>query len=101
MKTHNKLVRSKIPQILESKNIPYKAHTADKIEYMEKLYEKLLEEAGEVSADRNKEELADLLEVIEAVKKHNGWSTQEIEEIRLKKLAERGGFDEPIILEES
>jgi predicted house-cleaning noncanonical NTP pyrophosphatase (MazG superfamily) len=87
--------------MLENKKIPYKSHLADSAEYTEKLYEKLIEEAQELAKDRNKEELADLLEVIEAVKKLNGWMSQEIEEIRLKKLQERGSFEEPVILEES
>jgi predicted house-cleaning noncanonical NTP pyrophosphatase (MazG superfamily) len=99
--TYNKLVRSKILEILDAKGITHKSHIADKAEYGEKLYEKLVEESGELAKDRNKEELADLLEVIEAVKKMNSWDTQEIEEIRLKKRSERGDFESPIILEES
>ena len=98
---HNKLIRSKILEFLDQKNIPYTYHLADDAEYTQKLYEKLLEEAVEVAKDRNREELADLLEVVEAIKKHNGWSTSEIEEIRLKKLENKGSFEEPIILEES
>ncbi len=98
---YNKLVRSKILELLEAKGIPYVSHMANEAEYKEKLYEKLLEEAGELSKDRNKEELADLLEVVESIKKLNGWNTAEIEEIRLKKLEKRGSFDQPIILEES
>ncbi len=87
--------------MLKEKKIPYKSHIASQAEYVEKLYEKLLEEAIELAKDRNPEELADVLEVIEAIKVLNGWTTEEIEVIRLKKLADRGGFDQPIILEES
>ncbi len=101
MTIHNKLVRSKILEMLDGKNILYTWHSADKAEYTEKLYEKIVEEAGEFATDRNPEELADLLEVIEVVKALNGWKTEQIEEIRVKKLTELGGFDEPIILEES
>jgi predicted house-cleaning noncanonical NTP pyrophosphatase (MazG superfamily) len=99
---YNKLIRSKVPGILDAKNIPYKICYADDEEYMKKLYEKLLEEAMEFIKDpHNQEELADILEVIETIKKANGWSTQEIEQIRLKKLQSHGGFEEPIILIES
>ncbi len=101
MMKHNKLVRSKILHMLESKSIPYSSHIASQDEYRDKLYEKLVEEAGELSRDRNEEELADLLEVIEAIKKLNNWSSSDIENIRLKKREERGHFEDPIILEES
>ena len=101
MVKHNKLVRSGIPEYLQSKNIPFKIRKAGKSEYIEKLYQKLYEEARELAKDRTIEELADLLEVIEAIKKLRGWSSQDVEDIRLKKLSERGGFDQPIILVES
>jgi predicted house-cleaning noncanonical NTP pyrophosphatase (MazG superfamily) len=102
MKTHNKLVRSKIIEGLALKNIPHIYHLAGPEEYQKKLYEKLDEEAKEfIFEPLKKEELADLLEVIEAIKKLHGWESKEIEEIRLKKLKEKGGFDQPIILEES
>ncbi len=101
MKTYNKLVRSKVLEILDAKGISYTAHTATPEEYKEKLYEKLLEEAMELAKDRSVEELADVLEVIEAIKALNTWTTEEVEAVRLKKHEERGGFDQPIILEES
>ena len=98
---YNKLIRSKILELLDAKGIPYTSHIADESEYKEKLYQKLLEEAQELAKDRNKEELADLLEVLETIKKLNGWDALEIEEIRIKKVQEKGGFDQPIILDES
>ena len=101
METYNKLVRSKILQILTDKGMPHTAHLAPPEEYKEKLYEKLLEEAGELAQDRNKEELADVLEVIEAIIILNRWSRKEIEMIRLKKRDEKGSFLAPIILEQS
>ena len=42
------------------------------------------------------EELADVIEVIEALKKLSDYKNTE--EIRKKKLEERGGFDQKIIL---
>ncbi len=101
MTIYNKLVRDGIPALLERKKEPYKSHIADDVEYSEKLYSKLMEEAGEVVKDRNKEEVADVLEVILAIMKLNGWSMNEIEETRLQKLQKLGGFEDRIILEES
>jgi len=42
------------------------------------------------------EELADVVEVVEALKKLHEYS--DVESIRQKKLEERGGFDKKIIL---
>ncbi len=102
---YNKLIRDKVLDILDKKGIAHKSHIADDQEFEEKLFLKLLEEAAEVATEEDseklKEELADLLEVIEAIKSHKGFTTAEIEETRLAKIAERGSFDKRIILEES
>lgn len=98
---YNKLVRARVLEILDAKGIPYVAHIATPEEYREKLYEKLLEEATELAQDRTIEELADVLEVIEAIKYVQGWTSEEVEVVRRKKHAERGGFDQPLILDES
>lgn len=98
---YNKLVRARVLEILEQKGVAYTAHIATPDEYREKLYEKLLEEANELASDRNTEELADVLEVIEAIKLLHGWTSEEIEKIRRKKYTERGGFEQPVILDES
>ena len=46
------------------------------------------------------EELADLLEVMQAVVKARGWTMEELETLRKKKAAERGGFERKIMLKE-
>jgi predicted house-cleaning noncanonical NTP pyrophosphatase (MazG superfamily) len=100
----SKLVRDKIPEILEKKGI--KAETrilTDNQEYLSALCNKLLEEVNEfieVSADANdnhiKEELADVLEVIDAICKLKKYDSKSVEEIRKKKQIERGGFEKRI-----
>lgn len=91
--------------MLDAKSIEHTEHIADDAEYEEKLFAKLLEETHEVVVEKDDEklkaELADLLEVVEAIKKLKGFTTEEIEKIRLEKLFERGGFEKRIILEES
>lgn len=101
MTIYNKLIRDKILEILDKKGVVYRKHIADKKEYEEKLFEKLIEESKEVAKAKNMEEIADLLEVIEAIKKFKNFSSEEIDNIRLEKLKERGGFEKRIILEES
>jgi predicted house-cleaning noncanonical NTP pyrophosphatase (MazG superfamily) len=98
---YNKLVRDKIPEIIEAKGQTCKTHIADEKEYWEKLKEKLGEETQEFLKDENIEELADLMEVVEVIKKFKNFDSQKLENIRLEKLAKRGGFEKRIILEES
>jgi len=96
MESYNKLVRDKIPEILDKKGIQYEKRIAAAEEYKAELIKKLGEEAKEFGEAGDPEELADILEVLEALKKlpeYNG-----IEELRLKKQNERGGFEERIIL---
>ena len=46
------------------------------------------------------EELADLLEVMQAVVRARGWTLDELEQVRADKAAERGGFAKKILLKE-
>lgn len=88
-----KLVRDKIPELFNFKNI----YVADDSEYSQALISKLQEEVNEFKKDNNAEELADIIEVIHAIAKNKGISVQEVEKIREKKANERGKFDNKII----
>ena len=48
--------------------------------------------------DKNPEELADILEVIYRIAKLRGKSKEELEQIRIKKVEKRGGFDKNLFL---
>ena len=99
---YNKLVRDKIPEIIKDSGYIYKTHIADDLEYWEMLKAKLKEEVGEVLKDTNvTEELADVLEVIHAILDFKGITFEELEQIRLKKKDEKGGFGNKIILEKT
>ncbi len=65
-------------------------------EYKDELIIKLEEEINEFKLDRNVEELADIIEVIEALKKLSEY--QNVEEVRTKKLEEKGGFEKRLKL---
>ena len=56
---YNKLVRDKIPKIIEKDGQTPVIHIANKKEYKQKLLEKLQEEVDEFLKDQNQEELAD------------------------------------------
>jgi predicted house-cleaning noncanonical NTP pyrophosphatase (MazG superfamily) len=98
---YNKLVRDLIPEYLESKGVVYKIHEATTDEYRQKLYQKLAEEAAELTEKPSIEEMADLQEVILAIYALEGWSGEDVEAKRKEKAADRGGFVKRIILEES
>ncbi len=98
---YDKLVRDLIPDRIRAKGEPCSFHTADDEEYREKLLEKLAEEVTEFREAEDIEELADLLEVIDALIAYKGFDRDELAQVKAKKLAERGSFEKRIILEES
>lgn len=71
-KVFNKLVRDKIPEIIENNNEVAVTKILSDKDYQNELIKKLLEEYNEVLNARGKdllEELADMLEVIDAIAK--------------------------------
>jgi predicted house-cleaning noncanonical NTP pyrophosphatase (MazG superfamily) len=96
MESYNKLVRDKIPEILDKKGVPYEKRIASAEEYKIELIKKLGEEYSEFIESGSVEELADILEVLVALKKLPEYSS--VEEIQATKRQEKGGFDQRIIL---
>lgn len=98
---YNKLVRDKIISIIKESGETPTFHVADDHEYWEKLKEKLSEEVKEFQESESPEELADILEVVDAVCAYKNISPEELNKIKSKKREERGGFDGKVILEAS
>ena len=99
MPTYNKLVRDKIPEIIEKAGKTAYTHILSEEEYMTELDKKLGEEFAEYKADKSIEELADMLEVMYAIAKAKGWSVSELEAVRREKAEKRGAFERRIFLE--
>ena len=100
IKRYNKLVRDRIPEIIEtSGNICVTEILSDE-DYLKMLDAKLDEELAEYHADQNIEELADLMEVIQACAVARGYSVEELEQVRAEKATKRGGFEKRILLKE-
>ena len=95
---YNKLVRDRIPEIIESKGRACVTEILPDEKYLEMIDAKLDEELLEYHTDKNLEELADLVEVIYAATKARGYTLEELEAVRAKKAEERGAFDKKILL---
>jgi len=102
MPTYNKLVRDKILDIIKSKGQIAKYRQLEEREYHQELKRKLQEEVNEylTAEDNHKaiEELADILEVIYALASVNGHTMSFLNETCNRKRAERGGFENRILL---
>ena len=96
--TYNKLVRDKIPQIIEASGKTCETEVLSGERYLEMLDKKLNEELAEYQQEKSLEELADLLEVLYAVAVARGYSLKELEQVRAEKKDKRGGFAEKIFL---
>ena len=94
---YNKLVRDKIPEIIKANGEIPITHIADEKEYWEKLKEKLSEEVDEFLEESNEEELADVLEVVDAICE---FKKIDKENLKKEKSERRGGFKDKIILDE-
>jgi len=97
---NKKLIRDKIPGIIEQDNCIPSYYAASDVEYKEELRKKLLEEVDEFLEDENPEELADILEVVYALCDLQNISKEELESLRSKKATERGSFHKKLILTE-
>ncbi|MBE5906371.1 MAG: phosphoribosyl-ATP pyrophosphohydrolase [Lachnospiraceae bacterium] len=95
---YNKLVRDKIPEIIEADGKKCEIEILSDERYLKALDAKLNEELEEYHKDQNIEELADLLEVIYACAEARGSSKEELERVRAGKAEKRGGFVKKILL---
>ena len=95
---YNKLVRDRIPEIIEQSGKSCTTAVLSDEEYLKMIDAKLDEELTEYHKDQNIEELADLMEVIYAATKARGYSLEELEQVRVAKAEKRGAFDKKILL---
>ncbi|MDK2808154.1 MAG: hypothetical protein PWP24_889 [Clostridiales bacterium] len=99
LKKYNKLVRDRIPEVIEKDGHKAKFKTLSEKAYLEALDKKLMEEVKEYQADKSIEEMADVLEVLYAICKARGYTLDEVEAKRQEKHIERGGFEKRLFLE--
>lgn len=98
---YNKLVRDRIPELIQKSGYQYDITTFSETEYRQALRDKILEEAQEVAEAADGElvhELADLLEVVAALMESYGIEDERVLLERDHKRAEKGGFEHKIKL---
>lgn len=98
MKVYDKLVRDRIPEIIEASGNKCEIDIVSDEVALEYLYKKLNEEVGELLEDKNLDEIADCLEVLFAIGAKYGYSEDEVLGRRNEKKLERGGFEDNLIL---
>lgn len=99
MKVYNKLVRDKIPEIINGDNgCTCNTRILNDEEYLIELNRKLQEELKEYLESGEVEELADMEEVLRAILDVKKVSYEGFENIRNKKVEKRGAFKDKIFL---
>lgn len=98
MKVYDKLVRDRIPEIIEASGNKCEIEVVSDEVALEYLYKKLTEEVGELLEDKNLDEIADCLEVLFAIGAKYGYSEDEVLGRRDEKKLKRGGFEDNLIL---
>lgn len=94
-----KLVRDKIPDIIESAKKECMYYIARNKEYEVFLYEKMQEELNEFIESPSVEEAADMYEVFLSILKFHKIPLSHVKKYRGVKLEERGGFLKRVILQ--
>ena len=98
---YNKLVRDRIPEIIENDHKTCATRILNDEEYLKCLKSKLLEECHEVmdaEGEDIKKEIADVLEVLEALENTLHIDHKEVLPIKEKKARSNGAFNNKIYL---
>lgn len=101
MPKYNKLVRDRIPEIIEGNGEEPITRILNDEEYRSELIKKLNEEYDEVvnaSGEDIIEELADMLEVMESIAELHNKTLEDILDTKEKKKIKRGGFSKKLYL---
>ena len=100
IKKYDKLVRDRIPEIIEAEGHKAVISRLVDAELESRLIQKLTEEQQELDKDRNLEEIADMLEILFSLAQIYGYDEKQALELMYKKREARGGFEEGYLLEE-
>ena len=99
-KSYDKLIRDRIPELIESSGKECTVRELEGDEYSQKLKKKLLEEVKEYLESGNFEEIVDIFEVLRYLVEAHDRSIEELEQLRQQKKEKRGGFEKGLLLQE-
>ena len=100
-RTYHKLVRDNIPAIIRHQGGTPVTRTLDSQEYARCLEEKLREEVEEFLAEPSLQELGDVLEVLEAMARLQGWPSEAVRQAKEDKARRSGAFRHRVFLEKA
>ncbi|SHE54521.1 nucleoside triphosphate pyrophosphohydrolase [Alkalibacter saccharofermentans] len=98
--TYNKLIRDKIPELIEKSGRKHSVKELNEKEYHDALIDKIIEEIQEFRESDNEEELADIYEALECLVELKDYEPMHIDYLRLKKREAQGSFNKRLLLEE-
>jgi len=103
MKTYNKLIRDKIPQIIKENRQTPAIRKLNEKEFAEELFKKLKEETQEIIEAKNDKkelikEISDVYEVIDAIIDLYELDKDLILKLQKDRKEKRGGFEKRIFL---
>ena len=99
MTEYGKLVRDKIPEVIQNDGRTAVVRIATDEECWTALCGKLFEEIKEFTENPSREEYANLKEVMSAIREFKGWFIHDTDSIRFANRSARGGFDQRFILD--
>lgn len=98
-KIMNKLVRDHIPEIIQEHAQTPVFRTLSDAQYLNALHRKLQEEVAEYLEENCLAELCDILEVVEALVRANGYTLEEAAALKAEKAEKNGKFEKRLFLE--
>ena len=99
MGKYKKLVRDKIPEIIKNNGEEPIFWILEDEEYLKELNIKLIEEANEFIEAGNVEELADIMEVLEALAQVHNINFDDVRKEQKVKREKRGAFENKLYLD--
>lgn len=97
-RSYNKLVRDRIPQLIEESGRSYTSRALEKEEYFDALIDKIIEEIEEFRNSSNEEEIADVYEALDCLVQFKEYEPMHIDYLKLIRREARGSFKDGILL---
>jgi len=99
---YNKLIRDKIPDKIKNKGSALEIRELSDEEFEKELIKKVEEEASGLQKAESREdfisEIADVMDILEAIKRLKNISDEEIKKAQQESLEKKGGFDKKTFL---